>query len=141
MIETGLFWWVLAGGLVIAELLSGTFYLLMIALGCVAGGVVTLFGLSVSLQLVVAAAIALSALILLRRSRVDLAKGRHANPNNNLDLGALLQIDAWQGRRARALYRGAQWDVELLAGEDIDGQWYEIKEMRGNILVVAAKRS
>ncbi len=141
MIETGLFWWVLAGGLVIAELLSGTFYLLMIAVGCVAGGVVTLFGLSVSLQLVVAAAIALSALILLRRSRIDLAKGRHANLHNNLDLGALLQIDAWQGRRARALYRGAQWDVELLAGEDIDGQWYEIKEMRGNLLVVAAKRS
>ena len=30
-------WWVLAGVLVVAELLSGTFYLLMIALGAAAG--------------------------------------------------------------------------------------------------------
>jgi membrane protein implicated in regulation of membrane protease activity len=32
-------WWVLAGALVIAELLTGTFYLLMLALGSVAAAV------------------------------------------------------------------------------------------------------
>ena len=32
----GLFWWIGAGVLVVLELMSGTFYLLMIAIGCVA---------------------------------------------------------------------------------------------------------
>ncbi|BBO59574.1 NfeD family protein [Mycoavidus sp. B2-EB] len=143
MMQASLIWWLLAGGLVIAELLTGTFYLLMVALGCLAGGVMTLLGFSVTEQLAMAAAVALSALLLLRRSRLAAARGRNAlnNPSNNLDLGAFLQVEAWQGRRARALYRGAQWDVELAAGENIAGEWYEIKEMRGNLLIVVAKRS
>src|SRR5260364_307204 len=37
-------WWVFAAALVIAELLSGTFYLLMLALAAVAGGVAALAG-------------------------------------------------------------------------------------------------
>lgn len=143
MMQASLIWWLLAGGLVIAELLTGTFYLLMVALGCLAGGAMTLLGFSVAEQLAMAAAVALSALLLLRRSRLAAARGGQAlnNPSNNLDLGALLQVEAWQGRRARALYRGAQWDVELAAGENIASEWYEIKEMRGNLLIVVAKRS
>lgn len=39
-----LFWWVAVGVLVVAELLTGTFYLLMIALGFLAGGLLQLAG-------------------------------------------------------------------------------------------------
>jgi len=142
MIQAGLIWWLLAGALVIAELLTGTFYLLMIALGCLAGGSAHLLELSVTAQLAIAAAVALGALLLLRRSRLTAARGRDAlrNPDNNFDLGAVLQVEAWQGRRARAFYRGAQWDVELAEGENAAAQWYEIKEMRGNLLIVVARR-
>lgn len=35
---SGLIWWVAAGVLIIAELFTGTFYLLMIALGMITGG-------------------------------------------------------------------------------------------------------
>jgi len=37
-------WWIGAGVLVVAELLTGTFYLLMIALGFLAGALVHLAG-------------------------------------------------------------------------------------------------
>ncbi len=136
------FWWLLAGGLVVVELFTGTFYLLMIALGCLAGGVVALLGFSVSAQLIIGAMIALGALYFLRRSRLEMSgKSKPQTSDNNLDLGALVQVDAWQERRARALYRGTQWDVELAEGEPSSGQWYEIKAMRGNLLIVVAKRS
>lgn len=38
MMSGHLFWWIGVGVLVVAELLTGTFYLLMIALGFLAGG-------------------------------------------------------------------------------------------------------
>ena len=44
MAANGLFWWIGAGALVLLELMSGTFYLLMIALGFIAGGIAHLFG-------------------------------------------------------------------------------------------------
>ena len=43
---TATFWWLAAGGLVIAELLSGSFYLLMLALGTAAGAVAAQAGLA-----------------------------------------------------------------------------------------------
>ena len=48
-------WWVLAGALVIAELLTGTFYLLMLALGSVAAAVAAHAGATGSGQFVAAA--------------------------------------------------------------------------------------
>ena len=49
-------WWVLALGIGILELLSGTFYLLMIALGCAAAGLVAALGAPIWAQFVAAAA-------------------------------------------------------------------------------------
>ena len=48
-------WWVAAGALVIAELSTGTFYLLMLALGCAAGALAAHAGAGTSTQVVVAA--------------------------------------------------------------------------------------
>ena len=51
------FWWVLAGVAVAAELATGTFYLLMIALGLVGAALAAHLGLSVTLQVVTAAVV------------------------------------------------------------------------------------
>ena len=48
-------WWVAAGVLVAAELASGTFYLLMLALGMAAGAIAAHLGFATAAQLVVAA--------------------------------------------------------------------------------------
>lgn len=138
-----LFWWIGTGVLIVAELLTGTFYLLMIALGFVAGALAHLFGASLEAQLGLAALVALAAVILLRRSRFGRrAQHRDAsvNPDVNLDIGATLTVEAWKDRHARAQYRGAEWDVELAPGEREDARVYEIAAVRGSSLIVAAKK-
>ena len=48
-------WWVLTGVLVALELVTGTFYLLMLGLGAVAAALAALAGYGLSTQLVAAA--------------------------------------------------------------------------------------
>jgi membrane protein implicated in regulation of membrane protease activity len=136
----GLFWWIGAGVLVVLEMTSGTFYLLMIAVGFVAAALAHIAGAGVDLQFGVAAVVALAAVMLLRRSRFGRRPRKQAsrNPDVNLDIGQTLSVPAWHERRARVNYRGAAWDVELAVGEPEDAQVYEIAELRGSCLVVVA---
>jgi membrane protein implicated in regulation of membrane protease activity len=142
MATSGLFWWVSAGVLVVLELFTGTFYLLMVALGFIAGGIAHAAGAPPHVQLGAAALVALIAVVVLRRSRFGNWKRRDASRDAgvNLDIGETVQIDEWHDGRARTLYRGAQWDVELAPGETEGARWYRITALDGNRLVVAAKR-
>ena len=66
----GYVWWFVIGfGLLVAELLSGTFYLLVIAVAMGVAGLVALAGAPFALQLVVAAAIGLGGSLWLRSTR------------------------------------------------------------------------
>jgi len=139
----GLIWWVAAGALIVAELFTGTFYLLMIALGMIAGGVAHVLGALPHVQMSAAAVIALIAVAVLRRSRFVSWKRRDDASRDaavNLDIGATLEVDQWHHGHARAMYRGAQWDVELAPGETEGARLYRITALDGNRLIVAAKR-
>ncbi|GLU31704.1 NfeD family protein [Trinickia caryophylli] len=136
-------WWIGAGLLIVAELLTGTFYLLMVALGFVAGALARLAGADAGLQFVCAALVALAAVIMLRRSKPGRRRQRRdaaSNPDVNPDIGAIVEVPVWQGGYARVPYRGAQWDVELAPGERADARVYEIAAVRGSCLVVVEKR-
>jgi membrane protein implicated in regulation of membrane protease activity len=137
---TGWFWWIGAGVLIVLELMSGTFYLLMIALGFVAAALARLAGAPLPVQLAVAAIVALIAVALLRRSRFGRTQRADAaqNPDVNLDIGATLTVPEWHERRARTRYRGAAWDVELAPGEPEDARVYRVTALRGSCLVVVA---
>jgi len=137
-------WFALAGILVVLEMFTGTFYLLMVAIGFAAGGVAALAGAGVALQLVVAALAGVIATYGLRRSRWGKTAKRDAqrDPNVNLDIGQMLLVEEWSeanggAQTARAMYRGAMWDVELEAGSAGRPGRYVIREVRGNRLVVA----
>jgi hypothetical protein len=60
-----------------------------------------------------------------------------------MDIGQLIEVDAWQGvgnngYSARVPYRGALWDVDLEAGaQPLAGQFI-IREIRGSRLIVGA---
>jgi membrane protein implicated in regulation of membrane protease activity len=138
----GLFWWIGAGGLIVLELMSGSFYLLMIALGFVAAAVARLAGANADLQFALAAVVALTAVLLLRRSRFGRRHRKEAarNPDVNLDIGQTLTVTGWRDRRARADYRGAAWDIELAPGEPEDAHVYEISALDGSRLVVVASK-
>ncbi len=142
MISGQLVWWVVVGALVIAELMTGTFYLLMLALGAVAGGLVHVAGGSLVAQVAAAALVAAALLVALRRvtrRRRAARPDASADRSVNLDIGATLTIARWQDRRARVPYRGADWDVELAEGERDDAQLYEVRALRGSCLIVGAK--
>ncbi|CAB3795030.1 NfeD family protein [Pararobbsia alpina] len=133
-------WWIAVGALLIGELATGTFYLLMVACGCAAAGVARLAGASIEVQWAVAAVVAALAVWLLHRSPYgrSMRPGATRNPDINLDIGETLDIEGWHNGLARATYRGTQWDVELAEGEVEHAGRFEIAEMRGSRLVVRA---
>ena len=132
-------WLVVAGVLVVFEMFTGTFYLLMIAVGLAFGALAALLGLSVPMQIVVAAAVGLVATGLLHRSRFG-RPGRHdasRDHNVNIDIGQRLTVNEWQGGRARVMYRGALWDVELGQGAIPEAGSFKIVGVQGSRLIVA----
>ena len=134
-------WFVVGFVLLAAELLTGTFYLLVLAVAAAAAGLTALAGGSFALQLVVAATIALAGSFWLRRRRGGRGTAPADNPVQHLDVGQTLRIEHWSvGRTARATYRGAQWDVDLAPGEDAAPGEFVIREIQGSRLVVAARR-
>ena len=136
-------WLTVAGIVVVLELFSGTFYLLMIALGLACGALAAWCGLPVSVQLIAAALVASVATVALRRSRFGMRQKVDASrdPNVNLDIGQSIDIHKWASTSgatysARAMYRGAHWDV-VYAGSDVPhAGMFEIIEMRGSQLIV-----
>ena len=135
-----IWWMVLAFGLLILELLTGTFYLLVIAVAIAAGGLANLAGAPFTLQLVVAAVIGLAGSLWLRRSRLGRPTGEADALLQNLDIGQMVRIDSWgAGNTARAHYRGAEWDVLLAPGETPTPGDFVIRSVQGSRLVVARK--
>jgi membrane protein implicated in regulation of membrane protease activity len=132
-------WLVMAGVLVILELFTGTFYLLMIAIGLAIGGVVALAGASTPLQAIAAAVVGVLATGLLHRSRLGRPARTDAqrDRNVNLDIGQRVTVPAWDNGRARVMYRGALWDVELTQGIAPHAGEFRIVEVHGSRLVVA----
>lgn len=133
-------WFSLAILLVIAEMTTGTFYLLMVALGLAAGGIAAMAGLTFPAQTALASLVSVIAILLLRRSRFGRNKQRGGavrNPDVNLDIGEEIVIAQWTADgRARASYRGAEWSVELSGTQPAVPGRYRIVELRGNTLLV-----
>lgn len=138
-------WSILAGALVILEMFTGTFYLLMFAVGMAAGGAAAWLGLGLLAQIIIAAVVCVAATVALRRTRFgrkeDKVRAR-MDPNVVLDIGRMLDVPAWQTRAgvhtARIRYRGADWDVQLDEKEKavpVAGM-FVITEVRGNTLIV-----
>ena len=110
-------WWVLAGTLVALELLTGTFYLLMLAFGFVAAAVAAHLGAPMTAQLVAASLFGGGAVVVWRRyKRLQPAEpSANANRDVNLDIGETVQVLEWQSDGTSTVkYRGANWSVAAL---------------------------
>lgn len=134
-------WWLLAGVAVAVELVTGTFYLLMIALGLASGALAAHLGLALTWQLVCAAAVSGGAVALwyrVRKHAPDRLPAR-ANRDVNLDIGETLHVAAWDADgTAQVKYRGAQWTAALMPGvAAASGEGtYRIEQVIGNRLMV-----
>ena len=133
-------WWVVAGVLVAAELATGTFYLLMLALGCVAGALAAHAGLATTPQLLAAALVGAGATAgwHVKRLRQPAQAPSESNRDVILDIGSPVQVPAWaDDGSARVNYRGAAWAVRFAgAGIPQPGE-HVIVSLNGNELRVA----
>ena len=93
-------WWIGAGLLLALEMTTGTFYLVMLALGMVAAALAAHGGWGLSAQISVAAVVGLVAVALwhgvrLRQRQAQGLTTARAERSVNLDIGEELQIEAW----------------------------------------------
>ncbi len=135
-------WFGLAALALIGEVASGTFYLLLVALGLVGGGIAAWLAAGFEWQLAACALVALLGLLVLRRAGVLKKREVNAarNADVNMDIGQTVQVEAWSDAgAARVWYRGAHWQAELAAGHPRMAGAHVIAEVRGNCLVLAPK--
>ena len=136
------YWWWAIGGiaLIIAELISGTFYLLVIGIAALAGAAAAYQYSSFWVQAVIAATVAIIGVIMVTRFR----KTQASSPSVSLDIGQSVVLDAWvneQDRRARVRYRNALWDASVLDQQGAEvGRTLYITHVDGNTLHVSTTR-
>ena len=132
-------WWLMAGAAVVAELLTGTFYLLMLAIGLAAGALAAHAGLGTAMQILASAVVGASTVLgayFARRSRPGDLSAR-ADRSVNLDVGETIHIDAWQADgTAIVKYRGATWTAIHRPGITPSTGPHRVAELVGNRLLV-----
>lgn len=132
-------WWLIAGVLVVAELLTGSFYLLMLATGAVAGALAAHAGAGETAQIVAAALLGTAAVAIcyLLRRRHARRQPAENDRSMNLDIGESVQVDSWAADgTAQVRYRGAQWTVVLRPGNLPSPGTHRVAEVIGNRLLV-----
>ncbi|MBK6981442.1 MAG: NfeD family protein [Betaproteobacteria bacterium] len=135
--------WIIAGFvLVIAELVTGTFYLLVIGVGAFAGAAVAWAGGAYLAQAVGGCAVALAGTWLVNRWH---RSHRRSNPKDDfLDLGQPVVLETWtdaDAGLARVKYRGTTWDARIGAGTRPDpGATLFINGQDGSTLLVSAAK-
>ena len=131
-------WWLAAVVLVIAEMFSGTFYLIAVALGLAAAGLSAYLGMTWGGQATVAALLCTVSVAAIYRWKQGQGK-HHEQANLAYDIGQTVQAVHWSDERhARVSYRGAEWDAELAksASPDPVRQTWRIKEIVGSQLII-----
>ena len=114
--DEDILWAILGLTLVIVELLSGTFYLLMLGLAAFGAAIAAWLGQGFPLQVVVGSVIAAGGCY-----GVHLYRARNAlQQMAPVDAGQPANFEGWVdrgARLARVSYRGASWDALVEAGE------------------------
>jgi len=135
--ETYLLWLIAGFVLVIAELVTGTFFLLILGIAAFAGSVTAWFGYGFWLEAMCAAAVAVAGVFWVRQNRKTMQQPDMAS----LDVGQAVTFDVWVDREqgvARVKYRNTQWDAEVEGERDFDrGQVLFIHAVDGSTLKVS----
>ena len=132
--------WAIAGlVLVITELVSGTFYLLMLAVAAFGAAAAAYLGQAFPVQSVVAAVVAAAGCYGVHLYRAKSSKEKMSPIDTGMPASFENWIDAG-ARLARVRYRGASWDARVDGGEAVEpGALLYVVATEGNTLRVAAK--
>ncbi len=130
-ISAPILWGIVALLLLGLELVTGTFYLLVVALGCVAGGIVAVFTSDVRW------AIAACALVTIVGAMVVSRRRRNSRPSTmDFDSGERVEVrDVNAKGEAEVQYRGAPWVARAKTGVLVPGT-YAIERVDGARLIL-----
>ena len=140
VIDNSLAWLIAGFLLVIIELMTGTFYLLVLGIACFAGAGLAYIDSGFVVQAFVAASVAVAGVALVRRYKKTVEPKRM----QGLDFGQQAAFDSWVNKgagRARVKYRDALWDAQVMgetAGEP--GEILYVCSVDGNSLKVSKTR-
>jgi membrane protein implicated in regulation of membrane protease activity len=138
--EPWLAWGVLGLVLVIAELLTGTFYLLMLGVAAFGAAAVAGLGQPFSVQSIVAVVVAAAGCW-----GVHVWRAKHRTEQMpSIDAGMPANFESWidaGSRLARVRYRGASWDARVEGADALEpGATVYVLATDGNTLKVAKTR-
>ena len=137
--EPYLTWAILGLILVIAELVTGTFYLVMLGVAAFGAGFAAYLGYDFPIQSIVAGLVAAGGAYGVHVYRVNSAKQQM----KQIDAGQPANFESWvdQGARlARVRYRGASWDAQVESDQAPQpGAVVYVVSTHGNTLKVSLK--
>ena len=139
--EPALTWAIVALVLVIAELLTGTFYLLMLAVAAFGAATAAYVGQPFPVQSIVAALLGAGGCYGVHVYRARSSSKRMAS----IDAGMPASFESWLdagSRLARVRYRGASWDARVEGSDALEpGANLVVLAADGNTLKVAKSRA
>lgn len=137
--EMYLLWAVTGIVLIIIEMLTGTFYLLVLGIAALAAAAAAYLGQSFWVQAVTVAAVSVLGVILIKRFRTT---GQSAS-DQGLDVGQAVTLETWISEPdglARVKYRNAQWEAQVSGDRTPGGKVFYIHAVDGNTLRVSASK-
>lgn len=114
--ESYLVWLILGLLLITVEMMTGSFYLLVLGVAALIGSALGYFGGGFSTQAVCASIVAVVGVLAVNRWRRNNKNSPQAM-NNNIDVGQPVTFERWTNEAARLVrvkYRGTSWDARLL---------------------------
>lgn len=132
--------WLLVGiGLIVAELATGTFYLLFLGIAALVGAAAAYLGFGFLLQTLTATAAAIAGMAVVWHRK----RNRPEAPMPAIDLNQPVIWEGWVDRNTamgRVKYRGATWDAHLHDDAVDAGEVLYIVGVDGNMLHVAKRK-
>ena len=139
--DAWLAWGVLGLVLVIAELLTGTFYLLMLGIAAFGASAAAGLGQPFAVQTIIAFIVAAAGCYGVHVWRAK----NHAEQMPPIDAGMPASFESWVdagARLARVRYRGASWDARVEGADALEpGATVYVLATDGNTLKVTKTRS
>ena len=132
-------WLIIAGILLIAELVTGTFYLLMLAIAACCAWLSMKMGFDFLAQTIVFLVCAAILTVLTRHYRHRLNARNRPNVAENLDAGQIITVHDWVDGVGHTHYRGTEWGVEIDQpdSEPLQNGSYRIIRLDGTRIRVA----
>lgn len=140
-ISAATWWWIATGALVGVELVTGTFYLLMLALGTACAALAAHAGLGLNAQLLAMALLGGGATVMwhFKRSRTNDVGTRLETRDVSLDVGERVHVAQWQpDGLAMVQFRGSSWQARFEGQGPPSPGAHVIVALEGNRLMLRA---